>query len=595
MAAVSSPAPRHRLIAVSALLALCLGLTAPAAAGEQDPPAQQAGVEQVLPVGPDVTTGTLPNGLRYFVRTNQRPEDRAELRLVVDAGSVLEDEDQLGLAHFLEHMAFNGTQNFPKQDLVDYLESVGTRFGPDINASTSFDETIYMLTLPTDDEEILRTGFQVLEDWAHGQVFDEEEIEKERGVIIEEWRLGRGAMARVMDRQFPILFHGSRYAERLPIGEVEVLESFEHESLKRFYRTWYRPDLMAVVAVGDFDREEVIGLIEEHFGDLEGPIPAPERPIFEVPDHAEPLFSVETDPELTSSSVSIYFKQPRRQQGTAGAYRQGIVERLYNSMLNQRLFERTQEADPPFLFASSSQGLFIRSREVYVLSAGVHEGEMLRGIRELLTEAERVDRHGFTPTELERAKTSVLRSMERAFDEREKTRSGSYAAEYVRAFLYGEPIPGIAYEYELYQHYLPGITLEEVNRLARAWITEENRVVLATAPAKEGLVPPAEDELEQVFTEVESAEIDPYVDTVAEDALMEEVPEPGSVLTTRQYDEVGVTEWTLSNGATVVLKPTDFQEDQILMNAFSPGGTSLVPTEDLQAVQSAAGFVSFSS
>ncbi|MFO7767952.1 MAG: insulinase family protein [bacterium] len=589
---------RRTFLLLAGLSITVLTLTAsppcPAAAAPQVPPAGQIGSEQTLPADPDVVTGTLPNGLRYFVRVNQRPEDRAELRLVVNAGSVLEDEDQRGLAHFLEHMAFNGTEHFPKQELVDYLESLGTRFGPDINASTSFDETIYMLTLPTDEEGILATGFQVLEDWAHGQTFDPEEIEKERGVIVEEWRLGRGARARIMDRQFPVLFHGSRYAERLPIGEIEVIESFEHESLKRFYRTWYRPDLMAVVAVGDFEPQEVLDLIQQHFGGLEGPVGAPERPFFEVPDHAEALFAVDTDPELTSSSVSIYFKQPLRELGTAGGYRQGIVERLYNSMLNQRLFERTQEADPPFLFASSSQGLFIRSREVYVLSAGVQEGEMIRGLQELLTEAERLDRHGFTATELERAKTSVLRSMERSFDEREKTRSGRYAAEYVRAFLYGEPIPGIDYEYRLYQRFLPEITLEEVNRLARTWITEENRVVLASVPEKEGLTPPAEEELQQVFTEVETAEIAPYVDTVTDDVLMARVPEPGSVISEKQFDEVGITEWTLSNGAAVVLKPTDFQEDQILMNAFSPGGTSLVPTEELQAVQSAAGIISLS-
>jgi zinc protease len=257
-------ARRASILLGAALAGLALARSAPA----QDAPAGRFHVSDTLPVDPDVTVGRLENGLRYFIRVNRRPEQRAELRLIVNAGSVLEDGDQLGLAHFVEHMAFNGTEHYPKQELVDYLESIGMQFGPDVNAYTSFDETVYMLTVPTDSAAILRQAFQVLEDWAHLQTFDSTEIELERGVVLEEWRLGRGAAARMRDEQFPVLFWGSRYAERLPIGTPEILETFEHAALERFYRDWYRPDLMAVVAVGDFDADTVESLIRRHFGGL---------------------------------------------------------------------------------------------------------------------------------------------------------------------------------------------------------------------------------------------------------------------------------------------------------------------------------------
>jgi len=301
--------------------------------------AETAGLEQKLPIDPQVTVGELANGLRYYIRENHKPENRAELRLVVDVGSIVEDDDQQGLAHFVEHMAFNGTKNFAKQELVDYLESIGMRFGPDLNAFTSFDETVYQLMVPMDRAEVLNRAFQILEDWAHNLTFDHEEIDKERGVLIEEWRLGRGASARMRDEQFPILFKDSRYAERLPIGKKEIIESFDYEVLKRFYRDWYRPDLMAVIAVGDFDKSQIEALIKKQFGGT----PMVSRPrlrvLYEVPDHGETLFAIATDTEATGTSVAIYYKQPLRDQSTVGAHRQRIVERLYNGMLNRRLIE----------------------------------------------------------------------------------------------------------------------------------------------------------------------------------------------------------------------------------------------------------------
>ena len=465
---------------------LCLTLIGACATSQKAVPPQAPAPPPApkMPVDPNLTLGRLQNGIRYIIRENKRPENRAELRLVVNAGSILEDEDQKGLAHFVEHMAFNGTRNFPKQDLVDYLESIGMRFGPDLNAYTSFDETVYMLQVPTDSAQVVTQAFRILEDWASGVLFEAEEIDKERGVVIEEWRLGQGAGARLRDKQFPILLKGSRYAERLPIGKKAVLDTFKHEAAKRFYRDWYRPDLMAVIAVGDFETEWIEGLIQEHFARIPPASQPRRRTLYPVPGHEETLFAIATDPEATRTNISIYYKQPLREQNSAEAYRQNIVESLYNRMLNARLHELTKKPDAPYMFAFSSQGRFIRTREFYALGAGVREGGIQRGLEAVLTEARRVRLHGFTQSELDREKTEALRSMERSNAERDKVRSRSFASEYIRHFLTDEPIPGIEYEYKMYQEVVPGIELAEVNRLAGDWITDRDRVVLVDGPEK---------------------------------------------------------------------------------------------------------------
>src|SRR5215208_2291864 len=307
-----------------------------------------------LPFDPQAITGTLPNGIKYFVRANKRPEKRAELRLVVNAGSILEDEDQRGIAHFVEHMSFNGTKNFPKADLVNYLESVGMRFGPDLNAYTSFDETVYMLQIPTDTTRILEKGFQILEDWARDVSFDKTEIAKERGVVVEEWRGKRGAGARILDKELPIIFSGSRYAQRLPIGSQESIQGFSDDAVRRFYQDWYRPDLMAVVAVGDFDAAQIERIIKQKFSDIPpAPMSARKRELFPVPGHDSTLVGIVTDPEATNTSVEVLYKQPARRVETVGAYRQDLVEALYNNMLNRRLDEITQKPDAPFIGAGS--------------------------------------------------------------------------------------------------------------------------------------------------------------------------------------------------------------------------------------------------
>ncbi|HEX9731594.1 MAG TPA: insulinase family protein [Thermoanaerobaculia bacterium] len=561
----------------------------------------EAPLDASLPLAPDLVKGELDNGLTYYVRTNGRPEKRAELRLFVRAGSLQEDEDQRGLAHFVEHMAFNGTRRFEKQEIVDYLESIGMRFGPDINAYTSFDETVYMLTVPTDDDAILARAFEILEDWAHGIAFDGEEIDKERGVVVEEWRLGRGAAARIRDQQFPILFQGSRYAERLPIGEKEILETAPYDALKRFYRDWYRPDLMAVAAVGDFDPGRVEELIRKHFSGLQGPPQPRPREVWPVPDHEETLWSFTTDPEIPNTTVSVFYKLPLPGEGTFGDYRRAQVEALYSAMLNARLGEIAQRPDPPFLFGYAAKNNLVLSRAVYVQAAAVREGGVERGLEAVLTEAERVDRHGFAAGELERAKKDLVRTYEQAFRERDKQPSAALAAELGRNFLTAESVPGIAAELRLVERFLPAIDLAEVNELARDWITEDNRVILVSGPQKEGAALPVKEDLQALFAAIPEREVEPWVDEVLDEPLVAAAPAPGAVTETAEIAEIGVTEWRLANGVKVVLRPTDFRNDQVLLQGFSPGGHSLASDQDYlsasfaTAIVSESGFGNFSS
>ncbi len=577
---------------------LCLVLSALALVGAQQrapqvaQSAKTATLDQVLPVDPQITTGRLPNGLRYYMRTNKLPANRAELRLVVNAGSVLEDNDQQGLAHFTEHMAFNGTTHFAKNELVRYMESIGMKMGPSVNAYTSFDETVYMLQVPTDKPDLMEKAFLILEDWAHNFSFDPQEIDKERGVIVEEWRLGRGAGARMQDKQFPILMKGSRYAERLPIGKKEIIETFKYDTLKRFYRDWYRPDLMAIVAVGDFDQAAIEKLIKQHFAPLQNPKNERSRSVFEVPDQPGTLYALASDKEAGNTQVSVYTKLPVRDQTTVRSYRDKMVERLYFGMLNARLSDLTQQKDPPFVMSAAARGLFVKSKEAFMLNALVRENGVERGLDALLTEAERAARFGFTATELERTKRQVLRNYERLFAEKDKHESGTLAAEYIRNFTQDEDIPGIAFEYELHQRFLPEITLDEVNKVAKGWSGDRNRVVLMSAPQKEGVVLPDETKLAAVIAGVSTKKIDPYVDTVANASLLDAPPKAGTIVKTAAREAYGITEWELSNGVKVVVKPTDYKADEIVFRAASFGGNSLASEADFSAIRMADAVVS---
>jgi zinc protease len=567
-----------RLRAILAAAAALVLAARPTATPAQTPVAAAAApLEAQVPLDPQVVHDTLANGLLLYVRANPEPRDRAELRLVLKAGSVLEDEDQRGLAHLVEHMAFNGTARFEKQALVDYLESIGMRFGPDVNAYTAFDETVYMLTVPTDSAAQFETALRILEDWARHLAFEPAEVEKERPVVIEEWRLGRGAGMRTLDAHLPVLFHGSRYAERLPIGRREVIETAPVEALRRFYDTWYRPDLAAVIAVGDFDAERVAAQLRERFAGWEGPTEPRPRASFPVPSHEETLVSVATDPETTVPSVSVYHKHAPRETGTLAAYRRSIVEALRSAILSRRYFELSQRPEPPFLGAATGGGRFVESADVVIYGAGLKETDVAGGIDALVTEAERAERHGFTPTELEREKKEILRAVEGAYDEREKTHSARYAQEFLQHFLHGFPAPGPAIALELHRRFLPEIALAEVDAATRAAFGEESRVVLLTAPEKAGVEVPSAESVLAAFQRAAQSEVAAYEDRSPAGPLVATPPAPGRIVAERAIPEIGVTIWELSNGAEVVLKATDFKDDEVLFHGASPGGSSLAP------------------
>lgn len=542
---------------------------------------QPTALTQPMPVDPQITMGKFANGLRYYIRANKKPEKRAELRLVVKAGSILEDDDQQGLAHLVEHMAFNGTQHFPKHDLIEFIESLGMRFGADLNAYTSFDETVYILTVPTDKPETMDRALLILEDWAHNITFDQKEIDQERGVVMEEWRLGRGAGSRMRDKEFPIMFKGSRYADRLPIGKPEIIQGGKPERLKQFYTDWYRPDLMAVVAVGDFDKAAIEKMVTAHFASIPAATKPRPRPIYDIPDHPGAVYAIETDKEATNTTVEVDNILPAREQGSVGEYRQETVDRLFSGMLSARFSELAQKPDAPFIFAGGGRGSFLaRTKDSATLFALVKEDGVERGLDAVLSEAERVARFGFTATELERQKQSVLLTYQRLAVDKDNTPSANRAGEYIRNFLVNEVLPSADDEYALHQRFLPGITLEEINKLAKEWYSGQNRLVIVNAPEKSGLVIPDETKLAAVIKAEAAKDLKPYVDTVGTAALLESIPAPGAIAKTTANEAAGITEWELSNGVKVVLKPTTFKADEILFRATSPGGTSLASDKD---------------
>jgi zinc protease len=556
------------------LLAAWAAACAPNATGEGPDPYPRS---RRLPDDTTVIRGRLWNGMTYYVRANHEPQKRAELRLVVNAGSILEDNDQRGLAHLVEHMAFNGTTHFAKNELIDYLETVGMKFGPDINAYTGYDETVYMLTLPTDTAGALDTGLQIMQDWATGITFDTAEVRKERGVVIEEWRLGRGASARIQDKQMPVLFRRSRYATRNPIGDPETVQRAPLSALYRFYRTWYRPELMAVVAVGDFDAKEMERKIRRSFAWIAPDPKAPRRQIYGGPGGGGTRFAVASDPELTGSSVTLVHTDRARVRSTGGAYRETIVESLYGGMLSERLNELTQRPGAPFLDVSSFSGSLVRTAESSMLSAQAPENGVERALGALLSEAQRVARYGFTQAELDRAKAEQRRTWDQIYAERAKSTSGQFASGFASNFLYGGPLLSVETEYALQRSYLPGISLDEVNGRARETLGSKDRTVLVSVPQKPGVRVPDPERLAVVVDSVLHTHLDPYRDTDSGNALMPHPPTPGRVVEERRLPAVGVTEWRLSNGARVVMRPTDFRADEIMFLGRSRGGTSLVP------------------
>ncbi len=470
--------------------------------------AQPLELNDKLMLDQSVITGVLDNGLTYYIKENSHPKGRIELSLAVKAGSVLEDEDQLGLAHFVEHMAFNGTKNFPKNDLIYYLESLGMRFGADINAYTSFDETVYGIQIPADSADFVEKGLLVLSDWAHQVTFDPQDIEEERGIIYEEWRFGQGAMDRLQRQYLPKIFYNSLYAERLPIGDMDIVMNCPPEALIRFYEDWYRPDLMAVIAVGDFDGKEM----EKKIIELFSAIPQKENPrkriTPDIPDHEETLISIATDPEAPISMVQMIYKHPTKQIKTVADYRDQMVSSLFNAMISERLQEMILQENPPFAQAFAAYTNFIGPKSVYMSVGIVQDNDIEKTLTALTEENQRINQHGFVQEEMETQKASLLRSAQRAYNERNTKRTDRFLAEYQRHFLFPHtPYIDAEYQLALYEKYLETISLEEVNVFAQNMVTEENAVLIVVAPEDEKIIVPDEEKVLSVYNKANLSKI----------------------------------------------------------------------------------------
>ena len=564
-AAYSVEASRRRFHR-GAVAALLVVLTLAPHAAAQD-------LKAPLPVDASVRTGRLPNGLLYFIRRNPRPENRVLLRLAVRAGSVDEADDQRGLAHVLEHMAFNGTSRFKPGELVSYLESIGARFGPHVNAYTSYDETVYMLDVPTDRPNALQRGFDALSDFAGGLTLDPAEVDKERGVVVEEWRGRLGAGTRMQQPQIEAIFGPtSQYSRRLPIGTPESIRTFPVQRLRDFYTTNYRANRMAVIVVGDLDPDEIEQLIQQRFG----PMPAGQgdRQSFPIPSHQDTRFVTVSDREAQGTSVSVIFKGPFRALETLEDYRRSLVESLTFQMINSRFAEIARRSDAPFLAASAGTDTFGRDLSAASFGARVKDGETERGLTALTQEIARVRQFGFGEAELDRARRASLAQYERLYNERNNTTSDPLAAELLRHYLSREAVPGIERELEYARRFLTTITTAEVSAFARETIHDDNRVVLSSAPERQGLAPVTQAQLRSALTAGMSASVTPWSDQMEGKALMAKAPAPGTVTARREVPEIGVTVLTFSNGVEAWLKPTDFRADQVVFSSYARGGVS---------------------
>ena len=537
-------------------------------------------LREPIPFDTAIHTATLPNGLKYFVRRNDRPAKRVSLRLGVKAGSLNEADDQLGLAHLIEHMAFNGSTHFNPGELVKYFESSGARLGPHVNAYTSFDETVYMFDVPSDKPEIVEKALTALSDFAGGLSLSQQEVDKERGVVIEEWRGGLGAGSRIRDKQFPILFYHSRYAERLPIGKPDVIRNAPVARLRAFYDTWYRPDRMAVIAVGDIEVPKIEQSIRTMFGPIKARAAAAKPPDQTVPLHKELLVAVTTDAEVTRSTVSIERKRPRESEQRVADYRRQLIERMVERMMDARLGDMARKADAKFLGAGVSFGNLSGKVSTFSMSAGVQDGKIEDGLTVLAAEAKRVKEYGFTASEMDRAKQSIAAFYERAYNERDKTESPSFAAEYLRHFFIAEPSSGIAYEYQLVKQLLPTITTNDASALAKSVLNDDSRVVLAVSPQKAGIKIPTEADLRAALVSGAAAPVEAFADNGTTREIMSQMPDPGAIVSKRTIDDLGVTVVRFSNGVEAWLKPTDFKNDQVLFTLNSLGGASLAAPAD---------------
>lgn len=545
-------------------------------------------------IDPKVIKGKLPNGLTYIVRENAKPEKKVELRLVVKVGSVNEDDDQQGLAHMAEHMAFNGTKNFKKNEIVSFLQDIGVGFGNDLNAYTSFDETVYILPIPTDKPGNLEKGFQVLEDWAHNVTYLDEDINNERAIILEESRTRKGSEDRMFRKVFPELFKGSKYANRIPIGVDSIIANFPTDAIRRFYRDWYRPDLMAVIVVGDIKQDQAVALIKKHFAGLTNPAKPRQRKYEDVPPYTAAKSMVIQDDEATSYDFGWNFSQRKKiPSNTIDAYREELIKGLYTSMLNSRLRELTQKENPPFVFASAGFGAYAKFHEGFQLSASSGTNDIRKSVNAVTEEIERIKRYGFTEAELERAKKDQLSAYERSWNNRDKRESSTFADEYIRHFTDDEVIPGIDKEFEVVKQSLPNIKLADVNAITDRFKNEKNYFSYIMGPMNTSSVTaPSDTELMAALSAKEKADIKPYEEKVIAASLLSKEPIAGKIISKTTNDKLGTTEIKLSNGVTISLKKTDFKADQILLSSYRYGGNAGYSEADKYSAENAVAVVS---
>lgn len=537
----------------------------------------QTDLNELIPTDENVKIGKLDNGLTYYIRHNVKPKDRAEFFLVVNAGAVLEEDDQDGLAHFCEHMAFNGTKNFQKHEIINYLQSIGMKFGPEINAFTSFDVTNYMLQkVPTDIPENVDTALLVLFDWASNVLYENEEIDNERGVIHEEWRTRRSAGRRLSIDSDKKVYEGSKYAKRSVIGDLEIIDKAPYEAFTRFYNDWYRPDLQAIIAIGDFDVKEMEDKIVKQFSQIPKKENPKERTYFDIPDHKGLRVVVETDEEARGTNIRIMYKHDVVKDKTKLNYlRDGIVSWLFTEMFNNRIEEITQKSDAPFTRGYSYYGSMRKTKDAFTTMVMPKNNEAEKSLEIALTELKRLNEFGFTENEFKNAKLEVLKWYEKSFKEKDKKESGEYTWTYYGHFLDNEPIPSEEFNYEFAQKMVPGITIDEVNKLTKEWITDDNQIILVNGPKNDNIKIPNEKEITEIHEKVKSVKVTPYEDIIVDKPLIKEMPKGSSIKSETQNKDFDFTEYTLENGAKVIVKKTDFKEDELLISYSSKGGSSL--------------------
>ena len=551
---------------------------------------------QVLPVDPAVRVGKLENGLTYYIRHNEYPKQRAEFHIAQAVGATMEEDHQNGLAHFLEHMAFNGTEHFEGKGIIEYFESIGVNFGGNINAYTSLDETVYRLSeVPTIREGIIDSALLVMHDWACGLSLLEDEIDNERGVIREEWRTGMGASRRMWKNSNMLKYPGSRYAVRDVIGDTAVINNFTYDALRDYYKKWYGPDNQAIIVVGDIDVDQIEQKIKALWADVPARVNRGERPLYSVDDNKEPIVAIVRDKEAQNTRIELEFKKdklPREIRGTDFAYLQSELLDLICEMLNNRFSELSMDPNASFTAAGSFYGETVKEKDAFTAVYIAKQGHEMQAYKDLLTQLEKMRRYGFTNFELDLVKKDLLSYYEKAYNERGTVRNISRAQECIRHYLDGAPMPGEEWEYQTMQQILPTIPVEVLNDIAKQLITDENLIIAFQAPIEAAL--PNESEAIELLSAVKSEEIEAPEEKSVRENLVENTPKAGKIKKVVSNQVLGTTEWTLSNGIRVIVKPTEFKQDEILFSASSKGGMSLVATEDLVSAAIATDVISVS-